>query len=197
MQPAAFEDVYHLLAHLYNEPDKYDIDKTKIGVYGVSGGGYVQSGVGMILAQKDQAYMAKSFYIITPMLDDTTWTTKREELNEVEYYKRPISKSAFSFHAKGFKDQVNDPNLYPSKMSETLLKKFPRTVMASTEFDTFKTETDKFAQRLQKAGRLDEYVVYPGSVHSFIGLDRNTHYVWQDVLKNYKKWVDCYLRNKA
>ena len=195
MAPAAFEDVYHLIAHLYNKSDTYGLDKTKIGVYGASGGGYVMSGVGMILAQKDEAHMVKSFYMFTPMLDDTVWTTKKEELNAVELYMKDNLKSIFSFHAKGFKNQLNDTNLYPSKMSEQLIKKFPKTVMATTEFDIFRTETDKFAQRLKKAGRLEEYVTYPGSVHSFLGLDRVTSPIWQDVLKNYKKWVDCYLRN--
>lgn len=87
----------------------------------------------------------------------------------------------------------NDLNLYPSKMSDELLKKFPRTVMFSSEFDYFRTESDKFASRLFKAGRLDEYVVYPGSVHSFMGLDDN-HIVKLDIAWNFKKWINCYLR---
>lgn len=183
-----------MIALLYKNPEKYGIDKNQIGVYGVSGGGYELSGAGMILAQKNHSYMAKSFYMITPMLDDTTWTMPTEKLNAQELFKRPISKSTMAIHAEGFKDKVNDPNLYPSKMSDALLKKFPRTIVASVEFDTFKHETDKFVDRLKKAGTLDEYVVYPGSVHSFIGIDHNTHYVWLDLEKNFKKWVDCYLR---
>ena len=52
-QPEAFKDVHNFISHLYNNSEAYGIDKSKIGVYGVSGGGYIQSGVGMLLAQND------------------------------------------------------------------------------------------------------------------------------------------------
>ena len=129
--------MYAFIKHLYNKSDLYGINKNKIGVYGVSGGGYIQSGLGMILAQNGDAHMVKSFFMITPMLDDTVWTTKKEDLNFVEYMQLPVSKSMMSFHAKDFENQHDDPNLYPSKMSEKLLKNFPRTVLSSVEFDTF------------------------------------------------------------
>ena len=96
----------------------------------------------------------------------------------------PFFKSVMSFHATDFEHQHDDTNLYPSKMSESLIKKFPRTVLASTEFDVFYTETVKFAKRLRKEGRLDEFVVYPGSVHNFVGLE-DTHPIKLDVTKNY------------
>ena len=65
--------------------------------------------------------------------------------------------------------------------------------MFSTEYDYFRTETDKFANRLKKAGRLDEYIIYPGSVHSFLGFDKD-HVINRDHEWNFRKWVECYLK---
>ena len=49
VQPASFIDIADVVEHFYNNPDKYGIDKTKIGIEGGSGGAYVESGALMIL----------------------------------------------------------------------------------------------------------------------------------------------------
>lgn len=98
----------------------------------------------------------------------------------------------FVIHGTGLKP--DDPYLYPSKMHEYIIEKFPMTVIATGEFDQFHAEAKKFANRLSKHDRLSELLIYPGSVHSFMGFDHSNHYVWQDVMTNFKKWVDCYLR---
>lgn len=50
INPQSFRDVYNFIVHLYQNGAKYSIDKTKIGVYGNSGGGYIQSGLGLLLS---------------------------------------------------------------------------------------------------------------------------------------------------
>ena len=60
----------------------------------------------------------------------------------------------------------NDPTLFPDKARDKLLMKMPPTVMISGEFDIFLTETTRLANRLRSAGRLLEFVVYPGVKHS-------------------------------
>jgi len=39
-----------VVEHFYGNPEKYGIDKNKLGIEGASGGGYIVSGVGMIMA---------------------------------------------------------------------------------------------------------------------------------------------------
>lgn len=134
------------MAHLYKNPDKYGIIPDKIGLYGVSGGGYELSGTGMLLAERDESYMAKSFYMVNPMLDDTTWTTSHDKLNVMEIIQEPQNQGMFIIHGKGL--EPDNPYLYPSKMHEYLIQRFPMTVIATGEFDQFHAETKKFARRL-------------------------------------------------
>jgi len=71
-------------------------------------------------------------------------------------------------------------------MHEYLIQNFPMTVIATGEFDQYHAEAKKFAKRLEAHGRLSEMITYPGSVHSFVGLDHETHKVWLSVMKNFK-----------
>ena len=61
--------------------------------------------------------------------------------------------------------QHNDPLLWPGKASDELLEKMPPTVMVEDEFDFYITEAERFARRLRAAGRLLEYVEFPGCTH--------------------------------
>ena len=56
-------------------------------------------------------------------------------------------------------------------MSDDLLKKLPDNILFQTlEFDSFKRETEHFAQRLMKIGKVKEFTTFPGAVHGLGGL---------------------------
>jgi len=42
--------------------------------------------------------MAKSFFMINPMLDDTTWTTSHDKLNVMEIIEQPYNQAMFMIH---------------------------------------------------------------------------------------------------
>ena len=67
--------------------------------------------------------------------------------------------------ASDFEQQKTDPHLFPGKASEDLLEKFPPTIILEGEFDQFITEASRLANRLRRAGRLLEFVVFPGANH--------------------------------
>ena len=46
---------------------------------------------------------------------------------------------------------------------------YPPAYIFESEFDNFVEPTNRFAERMKKLGRLNEYVNYPGVHHGFYG----------------------------
>ena len=67
--------------------------------------------------------------------------------------------------SKDFEEQKHDPLLFPGKATESVLNNFPPTIIWEAEFDTFIDEATRFANRLDNAGKLLEFVVFPGQKH--------------------------------
>ena len=61
--------------------------------------------------------------------------------------------------------QKNNPLLFPGKASDELLENMPPTIVWEAEFDIFINEATRLANRLKSAGRLLEFVVFPGQRH--------------------------------
>jgi len=138
--------------------------------------------------------MIKSVLMKTPMLDDTIWTSiPKDEMTWIEQNDQITFESIFGQHATDLKAQHNDPNLFPSKMSDDLLKKFPDAFVTSLEFDSFLRETNKFVDRLKKVGHLKEYTIFPGVVHG-LGGSSDDDWVSKEHSKVYPVWIECYLR---
>jgi acetyl esterase len=57
--PAAIMDAYAALKYVVKNADKLSIDKYRIGTFGESGGGWVTTGLGMLLAERDESYLVK------------------------------------------------------------------------------------------------------------------------------------------
>lgn len=153
-QPDSFRDVGVAVEHFYNNPDKYGIDKTKIGVEGGSGGGYVSAGTGMVMAEQNKSYMIKNIFMQVPMLDDTIFTKiPHDQMTEMEKLNSEPFKSMYALHANSTENlnraiKTHDPHLFPSYMSDETLAKFPDSAIITVEFDSFLRETNAFAKRL-------------------------------------------------
>ena len=80
--------------------------------------------------------------------------------------------------------QHSDPLLWPGKASDELLAKMPPTVMFEDEFDCYIIEAGRFARRLRAAGRLLEYVEFPGCTHGM------HMFPWAE--KEFKMGMDAY-----
>ena len=76
-----------------------------------------------------------------------------------------MQKKIWRLIATDLEAQYSDPLLYPGKASDELLAKMPPTVMFEDEFDIYVTEAARFSRRLRAAGRLLEYVEFPGCTH--------------------------------
>ena len=89
------------------------------------------------------------------------------------------------------KNRKNDPLLFPGKASDQILENMPPTIVWEAEFDMFINEATRLANRLQSAGRLLEFVVFPGQRH---GSPLNPKYkCHQVVFDAYALAIDNYL----
>ena len=86
--------------------------------------------------------------------------------------------------AHDFEKQKNDPLLFPGKSTKEVLRNMPPTIVWESEFDVFIHEATRLAHRLQDAGRLLEFVVFPGQRHgSNINPQLKCHQMGMDAWK--------------
>ena len=147
-QPESFKDIAKVVEFLYAHPKDFGIDKTKIGMDGASGAGYIASGAGMILSEQGKAHMLKNIMFIFPMLDDTMWTSYSAANWDFDKFNGPVFKSIFNLHATDMEKQHNDPHMFPTRMSDEVMKNYPDSVFHTVEFDLFRREQRTFAERL-------------------------------------------------
>jgi len=57
--PAGICDAYAALKHVIGNAEKFGVDVDKIAIFGESGGGWITTGVGMMLAERDEGDLVK------------------------------------------------------------------------------------------------------------------------------------------
>jgi acetyl esterase len=57
--PAGMEDGFNGLVYLSENAEQWGVDPEKLAYYGASGGGWIASGVGMLLAEAELSHIAK------------------------------------------------------------------------------------------------------------------------------------------
>ena len=72
--PGQTEDVYVAIRELYNNAEKYGIDKNRIAVGGRSTGCTLALGAALMLQEYNEEYMLKNLYLFLPSINDIMWT---------------------------------------------------------------------------------------------------------------------------
>ena len=153
-------DFYEALKYIIRNSDRMGIDKSRIAIAGESGGGYICFGTMVLIAQRNESHLIKLAMPIVPMTDDDSFRSTNL-FSIINFNLRKIWKLI----AQDIQQQKNDPLLFPGKASEEILKNMPPTILWETEFDMFIKESTRLANRLRSAGRLLEFVVFPGQTH--------------------------------
>ena len=162
--PNNVKDFYEAVKYICQNAEKLGVDPKKICVSGESGGGYVSLGACVMLAQNDESHLIKLFKPAIPMVDDYAFSDPGAMTLE-ENDSHAVMRQVWRMIAADLDEQSGDALLYPGKASDEILAKFPPTVVLVGEFDMFITETTRLARRLSRAGRLLEFVVFPGATH--------------------------------
>jgi len=73
-------DAYQVVKHVYENPQTFDVDKDKICIYGVSGGGFVTAGINGMLAKRNESKMVKLSILECPVLPSYWFTDDLEKM---------------------------------------------------------------------------------------------------------------------
>ena len=103
------------------------------------------------------------------MLSDETAGMTMEQINTQFEPPADIQTAVFKLHATNFEAQKNDDQLYPGKLSDKMMKKLPMMAVFTSEFDFYRRDCLKYADRLKKAGKLIDISDMPGVIHGYNG----------------------------
>ena len=163
--PNNAKDFYECIKYVSRNSSKLGIDPARISISGMSGGGYICLAAMILLAQREESHTVKLSIPEIPMCSSYCFTDLQSMTKE-ERENCSTMKRIWRLLANDLTKDINDPVLFPDKAKDKLLMKMPPTVVISGEFDIFLTETTRFANRLRSAGRLLEFIVFPGAKHS-------------------------------
>lgn len=189
--PSGIIDGYICFKYIYNNSEKFNIDKNSLGLTGESGGGYICTGVAMELAKKNESHLCKICIPVIPMTSNYFIKTDINDMNEFDRGFKSIHMGIYNLLADDLNKQINDPYLFPNLMSDSIAKKMPPTFVFTTEFDFELIPSKELIYLLKKNGTLLDYCIHPGVNHGwYIHFNTSTSHIFFD---DFKKVVDLYL----
>lgn len=72
--PGQTEDFYQAIKEVYNNAEKYDIDRHRIAIGGGSTGCTIALGAALMLQKNNEEHMLKQIYLILPSINNIMWT---------------------------------------------------------------------------------------------------------------------------
>jgi len=164
-------DIYATLKHVYDNADKYGVDKKKIGMEGNGVGVHHMLNACNLMAQKNDTGMCKMMISEIGFFPSHVVFTPKKDL-EMDEEKAGVGKFDHTLKAmagddfKSFKDDKN-PMLFPDYAEDKVLEKYPPVAFFSPEFCFFHTATKTFSDRLDKVGKLLEFRLIRGLGHMY------------------------------
>lgn len=186
--PYTMLDSYVGLKYVAENAKALGIDSERIALSGDSAGGYQVLATVAKLAQNDEAHLLKMARVGVSQIFDYFFTEPVESMTPAEAITIQESQKVMEWMTGGESDRhlrQKNPHLFPGLASDELLAKYPPFVIIEQEFDNFRTPSERLAKRLNKAGRLLEFICYPGCGHS------GGH---ENELADFQKMIDVYLK---
>ena len=180
--PNGLNDNFCAVKHIYDNAEKYSIDKTKIAVAGDSAGGNYAAVVSL-KARDEKIPMIAMQVLIYPAVaigdasvpgykwsDDMIMIAPEleEKLRPLTGLGRPskdFTDPILSSYLSSF-DLVNDP--YVSPMVAKSYSNLPKAILVGAEFDGLRIQTEFYAKQLKDAGVDVTCYRYKGMTHGFI-----------------------------
>ena len=166
--PTGMQDFIDCLKLVHEKAEMFSVDTSRVCIAGLSGGGWIVAGAANILAKEGEIGLVKAMFIHTGQLSDETASIPEDQLEKpAEYWLAPFCTATYKLHATDFEAQQDDDLLYPGKASDDLLAKLPMTAVWTSEFDFFKRDNLKYAERLRAVGKLIDVSNMPGMTHGY------------------------------
>jgi acetyl esterase/lipase len=163
--PGPLEDCYAALRWTHDNADQLGIDRTRIGLYGLSAGGGLAAG--LTLLARDRGEVPIAFVLLDcPMLDDRQRTPS---LNADGLYVWGAGSNEFGWRSYlGALSDSDDVPPYAAAARAVDLAGLPPTCLVVGSIDGFRDEDIDYAQRLNQAGVACELHVIAGLPHAYL-----------------------------
>ena len=168
--PGGQQDMADVTRYLFENGSKHGIDPNRMVMGGASGGAWITLGAANLLAKSGELSPIKALFLGCPQLSDETSRIDESELTDGDkcWGRQHLQvTSIFKLLASDYERQreADDDQLYPGHMREEQLRMMPPIVCWTSEFDHYRRDAVRFAERAKAAGRLAGLSVCPGVGH--------------------------------
>ena len=163
--PAALEDNYAVLMHLFDHADRYSIDKDRIAVFGTSAGGNMAAALCLLL--RDTGGPEPRLQILNfPGLDAVATTNSAKMFWEgTPFVQGKGISGVMQLYLGGY--DGTQPSYYAIPSLARDLSGLPAAVIITCEYDPLRDEGIQYAQRLMEFGVPTELYSLPRVPHGF------------------------------
>jgi acetyl esterase len=163
--PGGILDAYAAIKYITSSADKFNIDSNRVGLYGISGGGWILTGATYELAKRNEGHLVKLVYLDTPQLFGDFWFNDNFDFTWAESHHRKFNLGTFEMLTGSKTKTPNDPYQYAPCMSSDLMAKLPMHFFISQEFDFFRRDTLFYIGELNKHNKVVDILCQPGGTH--------------------------------
>ncbi|KAF1987465.1 alpha/beta hydrolase [Aulographum hederae CBS 113979] len=165
--PYPVNDCFCALEWLRDHAGDLNVDASRIGIFGESGGGGIAAGLALYARDKGFSPPVAKQILVYPMLDDRT-TRPDPEIVPWMVWDYEGNQTAWT---AVLGDKVGGPKVseYCAAARAKDVTGLPPTYIEVGELDIFRDEDVEYATRLWKAGVSCELHVHPGVAHAFEG----------------------------
>ncbi|MBP2368485.1 alpha/beta hydrolase [Pseudonocardia parietis] len=154
--PAALDDCAAGLAWLTG---RTDVDRDRVGVYGMSAGGGLAAALTLLV--RDRGGPAICFQLLdAPEVDDRLDTPSMHTFTDTPLWSRPDAELSWRHYLSG-----TDPDMYAAPARATDLSELPPAYISVYENDPLRDEGLAYAAQLLRAGVSVELHLFPGTFH--------------------------------
>lgn len=166
--PAPLQDCYAALNLLISDAERLAIDKNKVAILGVSAGGGLAAGLGLL--NRDEAgHDLCGQVLVYPMLDDTNVAPATGPDDDFFVWQRASNLFGWKSYLGALFGQTDIP-AYAAAARARELSGLPKTLLIVGDMDLFAEEDVLYARKLIKAGVPTDLHVYAGVCHGFDGI---------------------------
>ncbi|KAG8688527.1 hypothetical protein FRC11_005279 [Ceratobasidium sp. 423] len=188
--PAAVDDSWTALKWIYEHgATELDIDLSRIAVGGSSAGGNLSAVMTQRAVQRSPPLPIRYQVLIVPVTDNTTQEdgssllpTHHESWVKWKNTTPLIPKEMLWFRNHYLPDESKWTHMDASPLlqrDDRVWSQLPDAWIGVAELDILRSEGEAYAQKLKKAGKNVELVVYPGAPHSIIVFDKAVKVAFQ------------------
>lgn len=167
--PTGHKDAKCAVEYFLENCEQHGCDPDKISVHGCSGGGWITMGSMILMARDEPCKLDKiKLMILTcPMLKDSIGNMKREEVEDWEQCMWPFRYNDYDMHTLDREANKNDALLYPGKASIEEIKKMPKCVLQTSEYDPIRRDVHDVIPKMKEAGIYLDHMDYSSVGHAF------------------------------